>query len=51
MDPLACHANAKFASFRTVTIKNEPAIIRKEPTKSSFANERYEAFVRNEGVC
>lgn len=50
-EPLELHANARLASFKTVTIKNEPAMTKKEPTRSRLANERYDALVLNEGVC
>lgn len=45
------HENARLVSFKTATIKNEPAIIKSDPIISRLANERYEARVRNEGVC
>lgn len=43
--------NAKFVSFRTATIKNEPAIMSVDPTRSKLANERYDERVLKEGVC
>jgi hypothetical protein len=45
------HENARLVSFKTATIRNEPAIIKSDPIISRLANERYEARVRNEGVC
>lgn len=49
--PPEVHENARFASFKTVTIKNEPMIMSTDPTRSRLAKERYDARVLNEGVC
>ena len=51
IEALELQEKARLASFKTVTIKNEPAIIRNEPTKSRLAKDRYDARVRKEGVC
>lgn len=45
------HENARFVSFRTVTIRKEAMIMSTDPTRSRFAKERYDALVLNEGVC
>lgn len=51
IEALESQEKARLASFKTVTIKNEPAIIRNDPTISRLANDRYDARVRKEGVC
>jgi hypothetical protein len=45
------HENARFVSFRTVTIKNDPIIMSTDPTRSRLAKDLYDALVLKEGVC